>query len=213
VEKVKLVYFSDAICVWCYGFGPVVKRLLEKFPDQIDSIEVVNYGLCPGDRALVIDEIMAEYVEIEIAGVTKKTGAQFGKPFVDMVSKPGTRLDSQPAAEALEIVRRIDPARAFDFLHAVQCSINLEGAAPSDWQNLARQAEAVGIDRRQFGELVEAREEISQTVQSEYDKREEWGAGQAPTLFAVNNHGPVKIANGYIDYPKLEENFLKDCSS
>lgn len=209
MQKYSLVYFSDAVCVWCYGFGPVLKKLLKNYAERIGELKVVNYGLCPGERALVIDDIMAEYIEIEIEGVTRTTGAEFGRPFFELVARPGARLDSQPAAEALEIVRRIDSDKALDFLHAVQLSHNVAGQSLSDWGNLKQQAVSVGIGGASFDRLVASLEEITETVKREYLKRTEWGVSQAPTLFAVNDAGATKIADGYIDYTKLEENFLK----
>lgn len=36
--KPLILYVYDAMCGWCYGFGPVVKKAAEVFADDFDFV-------------------------------------------------------------------------------------------------------------------------------------------------------------------------------
>ena len=44
-----LIYFSDPMCSWCYGFGPELSKLVERRPDL--KLSPVMGGLRPYNRA------------------------------------------------------------------------------------------------------------------------------------------------------------------
>jgi putative protein-disulfide isomerase len=46
----RLLYFADPLCSWCYGFGPELARLLAAHADA--TLELVMGGLRPFNRAL-----------------------------------------------------------------------------------------------------------------------------------------------------------------
>jgi len=44
----RLLYFADPMCSWCYGFGPELRKLLAARPDL--QLELVMGGLRPFNR-------------------------------------------------------------------------------------------------------------------------------------------------------------------
>jgi len=43
MEKVKLIYYFDALCGWCFGFSPVISQLEKEFEDRL-NFEVISGG-------------------------------------------------------------------------------------------------------------------------------------------------------------------------
>jgi putative protein-disulfide isomerase len=45
----KMLYFYDALCGWCYGFSPVMQKTAEVYQDQFE-FQVVSGGMISGSR-------------------------------------------------------------------------------------------------------------------------------------------------------------------
>ncbi|MGZ6015963.1 MAG: DsbA family protein, partial [Phenylobacterium sp.] len=56
-----LIYFSDPMCSWCYGFSPVVEDIRRTFGRAL-PIRIVMGGLRPGT-----EKAMTEEAKLEIA--------------------------------------------------------------------------------------------------------------------------------------------------
>ena len=62
-----LIYFSDPMCSWCYGFAPVMDQVAERFGERL-PIQLVMGGLRPGtDRPMTAEgraEILAHWAHV-----------------------------------------------------------------------------------------------------------------------------------------------------
>ena len=56
----NLLYLSDVFCPWCYGFGPVMRRILADYPGT--SVRVLGGDLV--DEALTLSEMKEEHPSI-----------------------------------------------------------------------------------------------------------------------------------------------------
>ena len=78
--EVKLIYYFDALCGWCYGFSPVVSKLQETYKNKID-FEVISGGLFLGNRVGTVNDV-APYIKAgAYKSVESRTGVKFGKSF------------------------------------------------------------------------------------------------------------------------------------
>lgn len=50
MSELRLVYFADPMCSWCYGFSPVITTLVERFEGRL-GLQVVVGGLRAGNTA------------------------------------------------------------------------------------------------------------------------------------------------------------------
>src|SRR5437763_586988 len=68
-----LIYFSDPMCSWCYGFSPVLEDIRRTFGRAL-PIRVVMGGLRPGTEQPVTEQAKQEtwrdYAISQRAGVT-----------------------------------------------------------------------------------------------------------------------------------------------
>src|SRR6516164_6627574 len=50
-----LIYCYDAYCGWCYGFSPVIRRIVGEFRGRL-PVEVLSGGMIIGERPLSIKQ-------------------------------------------------------------------------------------------------------------------------------------------------------------
>ncbi len=81
--KDTIFYFYDALCSWCYGFSPVLKKLSEKYEDEFD-FQVISGGMQTGDRKQPVSDIR-DYLKGAYLNVTARTGVQFGADFMEVL--------------------------------------------------------------------------------------------------------------------------------
>lgn len=171
-----LVYFADPMCSWCWGFAAVIEAIGEVWGDTL-PIRLVMGGLRPGTT-----EPMTEAAKTELRGhwrqVTEASGQPFGPSGMDA---PGFVYDTDPAARAVVLVRREDPALALPFLHAVQQAFYAGGLDVTDPAVLATLAAAFGRDPEAFvAEL--GSESVKQETWRDYAIAQGAGVRGFPTL-------------------------------
>ena len=126
--KPILFYCYDAWCGWCYGFGPVIKKIAAEYADKFD-MEVLSGGMIINKKPVHIDA-MAKYVQAAYLTVEKTTGIQFGKDFLWHIFHPELSdwyPDSEKPAVALCIFKEYYPERQLEFASDLQYALKYEG--------------------------------------------------------------------------------------
>jgi putative protein-disulfide isomerase len=171
-----LVYFSDPMCSWCWGFATVIEAIDEVWGETL-PIRVVMGGLRPGTT-----EPMTDQAKTDMRGywrqVTEASGQPFGPSGVDA---PGFVYDTDPAARAVVLVRRADPAQAIPFLHAVQRAFYAGGLDVTQPAVLANLAADFGLEPESFAAEL-ASEAIKQETWRDYAISQGAGVRGFPTL-------------------------------
>jgi len=90
-SNIKLVYYYDALCGWCYGFSPVMSKIENKYSDKLD-IKVISGGLFLGSRAGRVNVVAPHIKAGAYKSVELRTGVKFGKPFLDDVFGNGDMI-------------------------------------------------------------------------------------------------------------------------
>ncbi|MDB5480658.1 MAG: protein-disulfide isomerase [Caulobacteraceae bacterium] len=171
-----LVYFADPMCSWCWGFSAVIEAIDEVWGDTL-PIRLVMGGLRPGTT-----EPMTEAAKTELRGhwrqVTEASGRPFGPSGLDA---PGFVYDTDPAARAVVLLRREDPAQAVPFLHAVQEAFYAGGLDVTDPAVLGSLAAGFGREPDAFvAEL--GSEALEQETWRDYAISQNAGVRGFPTL-------------------------------
>lgn len=140
-----LIYFSDPMCSWCYGFSPVVDRIRQDYGRAL-PIRVVMGGLRPGTETPMTDEarqsVVGHWVHVHEA-----TGLPFTPAALE---RPGFVYDTDPAARAVVVARRQGDEIALRYLGAVQRAFYAEGRDVTAGDTLADLAVEFGLDRDAF---------------------------------------------------------------
>lgn len=201
----QLVYFYDALCGWCYGFSPVVKRLQEHFAESL-PFAVLSGGMITGERIKPISA-MRSYIEHAYPRVEEITGVKFGESFLTNILHRGNYVsDSLPPAVALTVFKSHQPQKQVDFAHDLQKSFYFDGRdlnADETYQQLALRYE---LNPDLFLEQIHSKVFEEKTL-IEFDMVKRFGVNGFPSLALVEEtQGAVSgklIAVGYRDFQTL----------
>jgi len=173
-----LIYFTDPMCSWCYGFSPVIEDIRRTFGPAL-PIRVVMGGLRPGTETP-----MTEEAKLEIADHWTHVHEATGLPFNGAgMSRPGFVYDTDPAARAVVVARRDGEEMAAAFLVRAQRAFYAEGRDVTLPEVLGEIAEELGLDREPFLETL-ASEEAKAETWRDYAISQRAGVTGFPTLVA-----------------------------
>ena len=141
----ELIYVADPMCSWCWGFSPVIERLVPLLRDRA-AIRVLPGGLRPDTR----EPLSSHEVEM-IMGEWHKIAQQTGQPF-DFEQPLDTQYvyDTGPSCRALSLMIRERPACGLDYLKSLQQAFYVGRRDLKDPEVLADYAQKFGVARGAF---------------------------------------------------------------
>lgn len=193
MEGRHLIYFSDPMCSWCYGFAPVIGAIREAFGERL-PIRLVMGGLRPGTTEPMSEEAKRSIRE-HWTHVTEASGQPFDGAVLD---REGFIYDTDPAARAVVLLRRNHPNLALDYLARLQSAFYAENRDVTSAEVLADIAADMGVNRDGFLaqlDTVDARQETWR----DYAVSQRAGVTGFPTLVAGPNEEGVfgVVTRGY----------------
>ena len=172
----QLIYFSDPMCSWCWGFSPVISEVQERFGFAL-PIRLIMGGLRPGTTTPMTDE-----ARVELRGHWRQVTEASGQPFGERaLAMSGFVYDTDPAARAVVLVRKAAPTKALAFLAALQRAFYVDGADVTDPEVLADFAASFGLDHGNFLEAMRT-DEAKQETWRDYAISQKAGVTGFPTL-------------------------------
>jgi len=176
-----LIYFSDPMCSWCYGFSPVIEDIRRTFGRAL-PVRVVMGGLRPGTETP-----MTEEAKLEIADHWTHVHEATGLPFDGSgMARPGFVYDTDPAARAVVVARREGEELAGAFLARTQRAFYAEGRDVTTAAVLGDLAEELRLDREPFLAAWTS-DEAKQETWRDYAISQRAGVTGFPTLVAGPN--------------------------
>ncbi len=199
-QGLKLVYFADPMCSWCYGFSPVIAALAERFEDRL-PLQLVMGGLRAGNA-----EPMTAKDKDYIRSAWTKVGAATGQPFdMSFFDRETFTYDTEPACRAVVTARQLLPKLALAFMGRIQRAFYAENRDMTAADEIADVAEEAGLDRAQFAQAFAAPETQNNTFR-DFLTAQELGIRGFPTLIAgSNDKGYALLTNGYQPLENLAE--------
>lgn len=194
----KLYYFTDPMCSWCYGFSPVVKKLKENYPN-ID-LQIISGGFAPGSKQKVTKEYK-DFLEYHWRNVNLRSGQYFdhSMKFVN----ENFHYDTEPSSRALVVVQRFLPEKDFEFLSLMQKSFYVEGKDITNDEVLAELAEETGVEKSVFLESFHSEEIKLKTAQG-FQFSKQLRVQGFPTLLTLENGAVKVLTHGFQPYESLK---------
>ena len=209
-----LIYCYDAYCGWCYGFSPVMKKVMEKFSTQI-GIEVLSGGMMVEEAVAPIEKI-GPYIQGAYKRVEEMTGVKFGEDFLWHVNHPELSdwiMNSEKPAIALCIFKEYYPERQLEFASDLQYALNYEGRDLDDNEAYLHLLEKYSIQPEPFYQKLQS-EEYKETAFYEFALcRQLQVTGFPAVLMQLSDSKFHLLSRGYTAYEEMEErieNVLKE---
>jgi len=193
----RLVYFADPMCSWCYGFGPALAWALARRPAV--RLELVMGGL----RAFNTQVLTASF-RATLLGHWRHVADASGLPFNPAaLDQEGFVYDTEPACRAVVTVRETDAAKAFGFLEAVQRAFYRDGRDVTQAGVLAEIAAANGLAGDAFRSRFES-DTMREATKRDFATTQALGVGGFPTLAVGDGPRLSLVTAGYIGAEVLE---------
>lgn len=193
------LYFTDPMCSWCYGFGPVIRRLADTFGARI-PLQIVPGGLRPGEtRALTpqrADDIVHHWHLVEA-----ETGRDFDPTFFKR--NAGFVYDTFPASRAVTAAGRVAPDRALAYLDELQCLFYAKGEDPRSEATQVAAAGAAGVPVEEFLRSLHDADTEALT-RAGFARFQSLGGMGFPFLLLETSERPRIVSIGYQSYEHLE---------
>lgn len=212
--KPLLIYCYDAYCGWCYGFSPVIKKVVAHFNGRVD-IEVLSGGMLTGDLVVPIEKT-APYISGAYKRVEELTGIKFGSDFLWHIENPDQsdwRMNSEKPAIALCILKEYFPDRQLEIASDLQYALNYEGRDLDDNEAYRHLLDKYGIVAEAFYEKLGS-EAYKEQAYYEFALCRQLQADSFPqVLLQVGETRFHLVAKGFTSYEDLEariENVLAE---
>lgn len=199
MHSTQLIYILDPMCSWCWGFNPVMQKVLKQAQAAGVKVTLRVGGLRTGEQAL-LDESKRAYILQHWRAVAETTGQPFD---FEKALPSGFLYNTEPACRALVVARQLDDTRLFAFLDRLQQAFYQDASditQPSILRELAVQA---GYDSDVFCDVFDAPETQTAT-QDEFAWVSNLAVRGFPTLLAQHQQQYALITNGYQSYAALE---------
>ncbi len=197
----RYLLISDVYCPWCYAFGLVLDRLLDRHPLPMDVLggELVDEPTSIERKLSGMPNMKARFQRM-----SETTGRPFGQAYLDLLDpgRGGMIMDSRAMSVPLAAMRHLAPGRGKEQLEALQRAVYNDGL---DVLDPAVQARACGVDEGELRALC-AREDIRSEARADLER------GTAildeffiyPTLYLEGDDGVLHLlARGYTPWENV----------
>lgn len=194
----RLLYFADPMCSWCYGFSPELRKLLAARPDL--ELQLVMGGLRPFNR-----DPMSDAFREMLAGQWQQVAQSSGLPLNPRaLVLDGFVYDTEPACRAVVTARSIDASKAFAYYGAVQAAFYRDALDVTREETLAALARDNGYDESLFAATL-ASEPARRVTAHDFETSQRLGVTGFPTVAVGYDADLYLVTSGYVSADVLQE--------
>ena len=193
----RLLYFADPLCSWCYGFGPELTKLLDRHPGT--RLDLVMGGLRPYNTQPTTAEFKAGLRE-HWRHVATASGLPFSESALE---REGFIYDTEPSCRAVVTARDMDVSKAYGYLKAIQRAFYRDGRDATSGDVLADIAAESGYERDTFRMNLDS-QLMREEVKTDFTTTKTQRVNGFPTLSV--SYGPrlFLVTSGYVTDDVLE---------
>lgn len=198
----SFIYITDVFCPWCFGFAPVMQRLVERhaFPvrvlcgDLVDEPEQTSSMGTPRLRAF-------------FQRLSDTTGRTLGGNFSALLTEEGSVvMDSSRSALLMAALKKLAPGHALEQMETFQDAFYKDGRDVLDFAVQADVSARWGIAAGDLKQAL-ASEAVRDKAKKEMDEAEEILGDFVvyPTLFVKTDDGELHaVARGFAPFEDVE---------
>ena len=177
----KILYFWDAYCGWCYGFNKLFTEFYKNHTDI--EIEIVSGGLYILENSNKISEYT--FKNEEIVDIYK---VEFGEAYNKVAEEGELVLNSVQPAIALNTVKELIPnSKLLDFAYDVQKKFFIEGKSLSEVGTYLELCEKYDLDYSDLALKLTIAFKDTNSIQQDFLKTLNLGIESYPTAVIEKN--------------------------
>jgi putative protein-disulfide isomerase len=200
--NIEFIYIYDALCGWCYGYGPVTQKVQEKYGDQF-KYTVLSGGMVLRERVGPISDI-ADYIRGALKTVEERTGVEFGMEFHAVMNEGSRIMNSMKPSEALQAYKKLSNKEPIRFAHAIQSAFYKEGKDLNQNGIYLQLAKDFGLNEGEY--LLELNSiENKSATQSEFALVAQFGVTGFPMTVLKVDEEYFLVARGYADFENVDK--------
>lgn len=199
--KPTLIYAYDPLCGWCFGFHPIIKKLKNRFEDNM-NLRIIPGGLATGENAQTISE-GHDYILNALQRVEETTGVQFGENFKLLAEEGSYYYDSEPACRIQNVVNELNPEKSLEFAGTLHNAFFKEGRDMNDWKTFSDLLSQYSIDIDEAESIFES-DEIKEETSDQFEWCAKNGANAFPTLLLHIGDEIGVMSRGFRPFDILE---------
>ncbi len=198
----ELIYLTDPMCSWCWGFAATLDRLSEALLPSVELRYVLG-GLAP-DSDDPMPDATRRMVQNAWGAVAATTGAEFNH---DFWTECEPRRSTYPSCRAVLAAESLQPGLGPRMVRGIQHAYYLEARNPSNLDTLVGVATSLGLDPAQFLESIQS-PAVEAELQKHIAERAHLGgtadAAGFPSLILRDGQRDVALTRGYAPWEELE---------
>jgi putative protein-disulfide isomerase len=198
----KMIYVFDALCGWCYGFSPVIKKLFEQYKNQFE-FEVVSGGMMLHENSGRVSAEKSKYILGAIPRVEELTGVEFGEVYKQQLADHTLFQSSLKPAIAIAIYKTYHPNDVVNFAAAIQSAQFKDGKDLEADQTYLDLISTTDIDANIFQKQLN-NDEFAYEAQKDFNYAAELGITGFPAVIMKKDDQYYLISRGYQAYESLQ---------
>jgi putative protein-disulfide isomerase len=202
MDRPQLIYVYDALCGWCFGFSPTMKKIKDHYGEKMEyTIRSGGLRLPPNTGPI---GVVAPYIKTAYKDVENACGVKFGDKFVNGTLAEGTMvLNSLPPAIALCIMKERYPDKAFEFGSLLHDMIYVDGNGTEDYSVYGQYAAKLGYDEKEFNAKMNDPHYLK-LAQMDFEAAQQLGATSFPTVLIEKNGFVTILFRGYLPFERAK---------
>ena len=193
-----LYYVHDPMCSWCWGFRPVLLQLKQQLAAPVTFRSLVGGLAADSDVPMPVTlqrNLQATWQRIQQA----IPGTRFN---FDFWTRNIPRRSTYPACRAVIAARRLDARLEDEMTFGIQQAYYLQAKNPSDLETLGEIALNIGLDQKEFEQLMHS-SEIEDLFTQELDRVRAIHVSSFPSLVLQLDASLYPVTLDYISAQKL----------
>jgi putative protein-disulfide isomerase len=190
MTDLELIYVADPMCSWCYGFGPEIRALDDRFDFPTS---VIVGGLRPGPAAEPLDDRLRSVLRHHWEEVGRRTGQPFDPRGLD---REDWIYDTLLPDTAVVVMRQRNPDAVLPFFERLQQAFYAEGVDitnPAVYPDLLA---GFDVESEEFHAALISEPAIEATY-TDFGRARGLGASGFPTLFLRAGDEIFLVSRGY----------------
>ena len=194
----KILYFWDAYCGWCYGFDKIFTKFYENH--SYVEIEIISGGLFFGDNSKKIKEY--GYFQEGNKKISEMYDVEFGEEYSKVLEEGEMILNSVHPAIAMDVVKEFIPnSKLLNFAYDIQCKFFIEGKSLSEVKTYVELYDKYEIDSSDFALKLTIAFKNSNPIHPDFIKTLDLGIETYPTA-VLEKDGEFYDLRGYATEPE-----------